>query len=189
MARRLFGTHAYNLDFHACTCPDANRTNGRDLADGRAFCKHRLALLALREICADHLRDRTLGSYRGSGDYRHHLRHEPNAGHLIDEHGRVLYCHDAAAHIPAILCAFRGSPRGITPATEQDLAIYAEWLAQARPLSPAAAASVLFRRLIDAGRSREEAAAAADSALIARGCVEADAATAALLDRFGAANW
>ena len=39
------GQTEYLVTFHGCDCPDAHRT--KDLVEGIAFCKHRLALLGL----------------------------------------------------------------------------------------------------------------------------------------------
>ena len=53
------------------------------------------------------------------------------------------------------------------PATPDDLGAFAEWLANARPLSAAAAAGILFNQLVAAGRGRVEAADVADAELCA----------------------
>jgi hypothetical protein len=156
------GRREYQVGFEYCHCPDSERRT--DLVEGVAFCKHRLALLAYREICAYHLQTRCLGTYRSSSDFRR-LQRELNAGLLITDKRQVVYCPHAGAHIPTTICIFRSSPRGVTPATPVDLGRFAAWLAYARPLSPTAAASILFNQLVAAGKDRTDAAAAADLAL------------------------
>ncbi|MFN8468255.1 MAG: hypothetical protein U0X20_22035 [Caldilineaceae bacterium] len=158
------GQTEYPVSFHGCDCPDAART--KDLVEGVAFCKHRLALLALREICAGHMQSRLIGVYRGSSDYRR-LRREPNAGLLITDRGLIVYAAAYEDRAATRLCTVRPTARGIMPAAPADLGAFAAWLANARPLSPAAAAGILFNQLVAAGRSRAEAADAADAELCA----------------------
>lgn len=158
------GQTEYLVTFHDCTCPDAHRT--KDLVEGIPFCKHRLALLGLRDICGGHMQSRCLGTYRGSSDFRR-LRCEPRAGLLLTDRGLIVHAADYADRTATSLCAIRSTARGIMPATPADLGAFAEWLATTRPLSAAAAAGILFNQLVAAGRDRVTAAAAADAELCA----------------------
>ena len=154
----------YTVSFHGCTCPDASRT--RDLVAGRPFCKHRLALLAYREILAGHIQTRCLGTYYGSNDYRR-LKMAPNAGLLLSQSGALLCCANYYDRGPTPLCHTQYTPRGQTPATEVDLWSFAEWLRRAEAMPSVAQAWQTYDRLLAAGNTDAVAAAAADEALIA----------------------
>ncbi len=154
----------YTVGFHGCSCPDAGRT--RDLIAGRSFCKHRLALLAYREILAGQIQERCLGTYNGSNDYRR-LQMAPNAGLLLDRTGALLYCADYYDHAPTPLCHTQYTPRGNTPKEEIDLWALADWLARADAMPSVAVAWRTYDRVLAAGNGTADAATAADEALIA----------------------
>ncbi len=112
------------------------------------------------------MQSRLLGTYRGSADFRR-LRRKPNAGLLLTDRGLIVYAADYEDHTATRLCAVRPTARGIMPAAPADLGAFAAWLAHARPLSPTAAAGILFNQLVAAGLSRAEAADVADAELCA----------------------
>lgn len=151
----------YTVSWHACTCPDAKRQ--RDLISGIPFCKHRLALLAYREICGDAIRQRLLPagvSYRV-------LRLDYNAA-VIARGDQTLAClADYNDKITTVICGIRYTNRALLPALPVDLHLFSEWLAQARPLSNATRAELLYREQLRNGRTVEEAAQIADALLFA----------------------
>ena len=154
----------YRLNFQACSCPDADRH--RDLILGRPFCKHRLALLAYREIISDHIAARSLGTYNGSADLNR-LRLAPNAGLLLYKTGALLYVTDYADRAPSPLCHTMFTARGTMPKAEIDLAVFATWLTKAQPVPSVVEAWRTYDRAIARGETTVDASMEADEALIA----------------------
>ncbi|MFN8463921.1 MAG: SWIM zinc finger family protein [Caldilineaceae bacterium] len=162
----------YRVDFSTCECPDCQ--SRRAVVGGAAYCKHLLALLALRCICLDHLRSRLLGSMNDPGAYRA-SRRAPNAALLlfdkIEPHCLALYAWADATHMrPRWVCSLArtesGTERGLAFASPGHLGAFAEWLRGAQPLPPELEALVLYRRLRALGFEEEDAAGAADAALV-----------------------
>lgn len=157
----------YTLDFHACDCPD--HQSGRAAVHEMVYCKHTLALLAYREICIAHLRERKIG------DLHDHLaaqaaRRAANAALLSnctgDGRSTALFAwRDARRLRPECICAAVATVRGLAPQDEGHLAAFAAWLGQAAPLPPDLEAEQLYRRMVSLGFSEEDAAGVADSAL------------------------
>ena len=162
----------YRVDFGACECPDCRAQ--RAMVGGAAYCKHLLALLAFRRICLDHLRGHLLGSMNDPSAFRA-SRQAPNSALLlfdkIEPHSLALYAWADAAHMrPRWVCSLArtkgGSEGDLAFASPGHLGAFAEWLSQAQPLPPQLEALVLYRRLRALGFEEEDAAGAADAALV-----------------------
>lgn len=162
----------YRVDFGACECPDC--TLQRAVVGGASYCKHLLALLAYRRICLDHLQSRLLGSMNDPDAYRA-SRRAPNAALLlfdkIEPHSLALYTWADATHMrPRWVCSLArtggGAEHDLVFASPGHLGAFAEWLYRAQPLPPELEALVLYRRLRALGFEEEDAAGAADAALV-----------------------
>lgn len=129
----------YAVDFSGCGCHDflAEGVQVR----GRIFCKHKLALLAYRELMAPHIKNRLCGDI---GNSSHRQRARTYARTLLltytgpDGRAGLTAYADERDKIPTPVCAvvYKGE-RGILPATEVDLYRFAEWLGGADPEPPA----------------------------------------------------
>lgn len=123
----------YAVDFNGCGCFDFLAEGVR--VSGRVFCKHKLALLAYRELMAPHIKHRLIGDI---GDSLRRKRARIYARSLLLTYtgadGRVgltAYA-DESDKIPTPICAVRyKGERGILPTTERDLYLFATWLAAA----------------------------------------------------------
>ncbi len=129
---------AYAVNFAGCDCPDCAGRHAE--LHGEAFCPHRLALLALCDICLAHVRERRLGLTKDPVA-RTAAREAPNAGLLLMRYdgGHKLALVTASArgllHVP--VCQMANVEGRLGFASERDLAAFAAWLGQAGPLAPA----------------------------------------------------
>lgn len=136
----------YAVDFAGCSCSDFAGRNAE--LGGEAFCPHRLALLALCDICLAHVRARRLGLTKDPVA-RAAAREAPNAGLLLMRYdgGRKLALVTASTrgllHVP--VCQMANVEGRLGFASERDLAAFAAWLGQAQPL-PAPVAQGEFGR-------------------------------------------
>lgn len=137
----------YAVDFAGCSCPDCTGRHAE--LHGEAFCPHRLALLALCDICLAHVRERRLGLTKDPVA-RAAAREAPNAGLLLMRYdgGHKLALVTASArgllHVP--VCQMANVDGRLGFASERDLAALAAWLGQALPLPRPPAANELRPR-------------------------------------------
>jgi hypothetical protein len=127
--------HAVRFD--ACTCDDYRR--GGAAVHGEVFCPHRLALLLYCDICLAHGAARRLGLTKDPRA-RAAARAVPYAGLLLMRYdaGRKLALVTAKPHCIAHcpICQMAKVDGGLGFASEQDLAVFATWLAKAPALAP-----------------------------------------------------
>ena len=119
------GTRAYTVSFDGCNCYDYTRRGA--VADGRAFCKHYIAVLAYREIMAAKLAEIEIVPMVGASA-RAIARHA--APVLMQEHNHAIL--HGATHARLITIRFRYDHRADrrTFATPEDLAVFADWYAE-----------------------------------------------------------
>ena len=124
------------------------------------FCKHKLALLAYRELMAPHIQVRLVGAVDRQGD-RNVARLQPNAALLTgkDADGRPLlaYMSRFEHRAPTPLCAVRWTERGTLPRSEADLAAFARWLALAAPIASGEPAPAGWDDLVEVSVERPPA--------------------------------
>jgi hypothetical protein len=138
---------------------------------GVAFCKHLLALQALRRILLDHLREHLVGEL-GDPLAKAQARTAANAALLLspgaDPQHPALFAFADSRHLrPRCICSLTASGRDLTFTSDAHMGHFAEWLAGAQPLPSALEALVLYRRLRALGFHDDEAAEVADGALAA----------------------
>lgn len=121
---------AYSVTFAGCSCHDHHAAGA--VVNGVAYCKHRLALLAYRELAGAQVMPRYCGRLRFLSD-RSICRAATNAG-LLMEKRTLLYWRFWEDHAPTSLCKLTFTARGPRPATAADLAALAHWLGQAEPM-------------------------------------------------------
>lgn len=130
------------VNFRRCSCIDHEARLAT--IGGVSFCKHKLALLALRQICIAHLNARVVGSYHYP-PAREAARRHANAALLsftmsVSAPPSIWTWADAADAGPQMLCDVTITPHGLAPADEFALWVIADWLGQAQPLPPGSAA-------------------------------------------------
>jgi hypothetical protein len=128
-----------HVTFGGCDC--AEFCAGDALVGEEVFCRHRLALLMYCDICLDQARRRLLGTTTDA-IARAEARSLPNCALLVMRFDRrrkqalVAYRGEQWA-LPALVCqvapeTVRGAEEALGFASEQELAAFARWLAQAR---------------------------------------------------------
>jgi hypothetical protein len=156
------------MDFTSCECLDCRER--RAVVGGFAYCEHLLALFAYRRICLDHLNEHIVGEL-GDAFVCREARRAANAALLLaagGEPGRpALFAWADACHLrPRCICSLAKGPHGLVFASPGHLGAFAEWLGQAQPLPAELEALMLYRRLRALGFHDEDAAEAADAALV-----------------------
>jgi hypothetical protein len=116
------------IDERACACPDFQQGSA-PRAEGRIFCKHLIALAAYVEILKSHLAIRHAGRSQDR-QTRELLRLYPNTYLMRIEATATL----TNLEQPAIHFQTCWSSRGTSFASDADAIIFANWLANARPI-------------------------------------------------------
>lgn len=126
--------HAYNVNFTSCTCEDF--ATHAQVVHEKAYCKHKLTLLAYRELMAVHIKNRFAGDAEDSSSRRRARAFAKSLllGSVTPDGRPIIEAYaDHRDKIPTVICAVTYKLRGILPKTESDLYKFARWLAEAEP--------------------------------------------------------